>query len=489
MRIYDIAFYFASFFLIGVLLYSLELSFLIIVIIAALAAIFTLLLWYLNPLTLIGYSRAIWFTGLLFIIILGAWYVSFYASMQNQKINITFDKKISFSGVVVAYPDRGLTQNLVVRLQSPYAGSILVKLPPYPSFDYGDLIQLTGMIQLPQPQAYANYLKKEHIFGVSASPQAELISKNNGSPTRVALFRLKEAVIGTFQKILPEEKAAFLAGLTLGEQAEFSKELKDAMKASGTTHLVALSGYNISIIAITIGFLFGKLFGKKWSFILSIVIITLFVLMTGAEASAVRAAIMGILLLVANQAGRMYSMRNAIVLAAFFMVLVNPLILRFDIGFELSFLALMGIVYVAPAVRKLLRVRDDPGFLALRKTFFETLGAQLAVIPFLIITFGTFSLISLLTNILVLAFIPLTMALGFITAGIGFISLSLAMIFGWLVHLLLSYELFIIKAFGQIHLLTITGMSMTLAFAYYAVLIILIVWYRVRKPAFQYYEN
>src|SRR3989344_5672395 len=451
MRIYDVSFFFASFFLIGVLLYSLELSFLIIVIIAALAALFILASFYLHLFTISGYSKALWLAGLSLAIIFGALYVAIYARSENQKINIAFDKKVFFSGMVAAYPDRGLTQNLVVRLQSPYAGTILVKLPPHPSFEYGDFIQFEGMIQLPQPLAYAQYLKKEHIFGISSSPKADVISKNNGSAMQAALFKVKEAVITTFQKILPEEKAAFLAGLTLGEQAEFSKELKGAMKASGTTHLVALSGYNISIIAITISFLFGKLFGKRWSFVLSIFIITLFVLMTGAEASAVRAAIMGILLLVANQAGRMYSMRNAIVLAAFFMVLVNPLILRFDIGFELSFLALMGIVYVAPAVRKLLRVRDDPGFLALRKTFFETLGAQLAVIPFLIITFSIFSPISLLTNILVLSFIPLTMALGFITAGIGFISLSLAMIFGWLLHLLLSYELFIIKLFGQVH--------------------------------------
>ncbi len=484
MRIYDIAFYFASFFLAGVLLYSLSISLLIIALIAALAAIFIIAITYISRGTISRYSKALWLAGLSLMILLGALYVSLYVHLENQKINIVFNKKVSFSGIVVAYPDHGKTQNLVIDLKSPYAGKTLVKIPPYPSFDYGDRIQFEGTIQSPQPLAYANYLKKEHIFGVSASPQAQLISKNNGSSIRAELFRLKETMISIFQKILPEEKAAFLAGLTLGEQAEFSKELKDAMKASGTTHLVALSGYNISIIAITLSALFGKALGKRWSFFLSILVIVLFVLMTGAEASAMRAAIMGILLLVANQVGRMYSVRNAIVLAAFFMVLINPLILRFDVGFELSFLALVGIVYVAPAARKLLRIKDDPGILGLRKAFFETLGAQLAVIPFLIITFGIFSPISLLTNILVLAFVPLTMALGFITAGIGFFSFSFAMIFGWIVNLLLSYELFIITSFGRVSLLTITSMSISLAFVYYAALIVLIAWYKLRKPVF-----
>ena len=108
------------------------------------------------------------------------------------------------------------------------------------------------------------------------------------------------------------------------------------MSQSGTTHLVALSGYNITVIAIAVSTLLSYFLRRRIVFWLSILTIIAFVLMTGAEASVVRAAIMGGIILLAKQIGRIHSMRNAIVFAALLMVLFNPKILRFDIGFQLS---------------------------------------------------------------------------------------------------------------------------------------------------------
>ena len=144
---------------------------------------------------------------------------------------------------------------------------------------------------------------------------------------------------------------------------------------------------------------------------------------------------MGFLALLASQVGRLYSVRNAIVLAAFFMVLVNPRILYFDIGFQLSFLALVGIVYLGPAIQKFFRMKKEEGFLGWRKNFLTTTSAQLGVAPLLIINFNQFSLFALLANILILEVIPPTMFLGFLLGAIGFFSMALATILGWFTNL------------------------------------------------------
>ena len=172
--------------------------------------------------------------------------------------------------------------------------------------------------------------------------------------------------------------------------------------------------------------------------------------MTGAEASVVRAAVMGGIILLAKQIGRVHSIRNAIAAAAFIMILYNPKILRFDLGFQLSFMALLGIVYLSPAIRKFLKMKEEDGFLNWRENFLTTTSAQLAVLPLILINFDNFSLLSLPANILILEAIPLTMILGFILGIIGFIALPLAIIFSWFVNLFLIYELGIIDVFSKI---------------------------------------
>jgi len=475
MKIYDIAFYFSGFFIFGVFAASVKISFLIIVLATILAAILFLFLGYFRKIKV-----PFWFAGFCLMIIVGASYYSVWVQYQIQNIDIVFDKKIDFQGLVMQNPERGAAQQLVVKLQPPYSGNILIKVQPYPGFDYGDMINFNGIIQNPAPASYADYLAKDGIFGVANIRQTELISKNNGSSIRAGLFKFKEKIILNLQKTLSAEKAAFMAGLILGERAEFSQDFKTAMKNSGVTHLVALSGYNITIIVVALSALLSYFLSKRLTFILTTLTILAFVLMTGAEASVVRAAIMGFIVLLATQTSRVFSVRNAIVLAAFFMLVANPKFLRFDAGFQLSFLALMGIVYLSPAIKKFFKISDASDFLALKENFFTTISAQLGVLPILISIFGGVSFVSLITNFLILSLIPLTMSLGFILAGLGFISNYLALIFGWFVNLFLSYELFIIKFFGRINILQITSLSVFIIILYYSILSVFIL-YQNRK--------
>jgi competence protein ComEC len=476
MKIYDVAFYFAGFFLVGVFLNNAKLSFLAITFIVALITVLFLLVKFLVA---VGGNKLYWISGLSLAIILGAFYAGVYDVYQVKKTNIVFDKKINFSGIIVENPERGERQKLTVKLQPPYSGKILINLPPYPEFKYGDFINFEGVIKKPD-DAYANYLAKNGVFGVATDPKNELISANNGSAVKSVLFKFKAKIISNFQKVLPAENSAFLAGLTLGERAEFSKEFKDAMSKSGTTHLVALSGYNISVIVLAISYMLAFL-PRRMNFFITIIIILFFVLMAGAEASVVRAATMGFIALLAKQIGRLHSMRNAIVLAAFFMVILNPMVLSFDAGFQLSFLALLGLVYLSPAIREFFKIKEEPGFFDWRENLLTTTSVQLAVLPILIISFGNFSSLSLISNILILGAVPLTMTLGFILAGLGFVSYYLSLIFSWLVNLFLWYDISVIKIFGGFGAFRIENLSYFFAAVYYLFLIGFIFYINVKK--------
>jgi len=482
MPLHDKAFWAVSFFLVGVLLASLVSDWqqrtLIVISVAVLIA--TILLIMRNALSTLSaveglHSKSLWLAFLSLVIILGAGYYFAFDTRQKD-FEITFDGKITFTGLIQKVSTGLNQQNLVLELREPYSGRVRITTPRYPSWNYGDLIEVQGTIKRPSEQS-EKYFEKEGIFGTVSFPEIALKESNQGSPIKATLFKIKGFAEATFKKVLPPEKAAFMSGLTLGETAEFSKEFREKMSLTGTSHLVALSGYNITIIGKGVMLALGLWFSRRKIFLLATLTIILFVIMTGAEASVTRAAIMGFIVLLANQVQRLYSFRNAIAIAAFLMILFNPKILVWDIGFQLSFAAVMGLVYLEPAIRKLFKVSPGPGFLNWRANLLTTVSAQLAVIPILLSNFGSFSLIGFLTNILVLTFVPATMFLGLLTVAAGILSYYLAQIIGWLANIFLSYEIGVIDLFSRIPFrISTEKFGIFISFIYYAVIITTIVY-------------
>lgn len=463
MPAYDVFFYGALFFLVGIFLKSLGMAF---------SGIF-LLIFFLEIVFLILFfvykkNFLIWQSVLAMLVLAGGFY--FEIDGRNfEKNYIVFDKKLSFSGIVVNNPlQKENVAEFKLRLLSPYYGNVLARLPAYPSFEYGDEIILKGIIQKPFSESYGRYLAKEDIIGVIAFPQVELINKNKGSKIKSALFNFRNKMMASFKKVLPFEEAAFLGGLTLGGRSDFSNDFKEAMKKSGTTHLVALSGYNITIIVWAIMGIFTIFFARGTAFAIAVIIVIGFVLMTGAEASVVRASVMGLLMLLAGQIGRVYDTRNALIFAGLLMVLQNPKILVFDLGFQFSFLALLGIIYLRPAIQKFFNISGDLGFLSLKDHFLNTTSAQLAVAPILIFSTHSFSMTSLLANLLILETIPITMFFGFLVAGFSLVSYYLSMIFGWIVWPLLAFQIFVIELFAKFSWQFNPDLSVGAIAAYYA---------------------
>lgn len=359
-------------------------------------------------------------------------------------------------------------QTVVAKLLEWRDARIQITLPVYPEYQYGDQIRITGsFIEPPE----SGYYRKEGIGATVRLPRIELLASGKGDGVLSILFSFRQSVINSLKASLGPDQAAFLGGLILGRSVGFSQELRDEFKATGTTHLVALSGYNVSIIVVAMASLLGFWFSRRVIFIVTTLAIIAFVLMTGAEASVIRAAIMGVILLVSERAGRPFLMRNAIALAATVMVVLNPNVLLFDVGFQLSFFAFLGIVYLQPAIISFFNFSLEPGVFGWRKNLITTTAAQLMVLPLLLYYFGFFSPISFITNLLIVGFIPYTMLFGPLIYLGHLISPLLGIFISLPARVFLGYELGVIHFFSKLSFgVSLVGIPVFAVCSYYLLL-------------------
>jgi competence protein ComEC len=292
--------------------------------------------------------------------------------------------------------------------------------------------------------AYQDFLAKDGIYSIIYSPQLELISRgeydNFGSVIFSGILNLKDKLRETIDRYFPQPQGSVLSAIVLGDKRQLSLEWKDKLNRAGLRHLTAISGMHITILTTVLMSLFLSLgFWRQQAFYLTLALIIIFIVLIGCQPSAVRAGIMGGLFLLAQFLGRQGQSWRMIVLAASLMLFCNPLLLKSDIGFQLSFLAVLGIIFFLPIFRFWLR--RMPNFLGVREALSLTLAAQVFTLPVLIFNFGYVSLVAPLGNILVVPFLPFIMCLGlaFVLSGslIGF----LAMVFSWPLWLVLTYLL------------------------------------------------
>lgn len=481
---HNVFFFGALFFLLGVLLKSIGWS------VSVLLVFFFFFLFFLIIYQFRKDRRLIYLAGLSLFIVLGALYYT-WDDIRFRDSNFVFNESIEFTGLIKNDPTDKITyREGVMVLDEPLSGKILLRTESFVRYEYGDRLRVTGKIERPFTDWYAKFLAKERISGVVAFPrEVEVVGEGEGWFFKKFLFGLRDKITEAYDRALPAKEAAFLSGITLGDRTRFSDSFLEAMSLSGTTHLTALSGLHISIIIFFASFIFASFLGKRRAFLPLILFLFGFVIMTGARPSVIRAAIMGGLVLAAFVIGREYYFRNAIILAAVFLVLINPKMLYFDLGFQLSFLALLGIVYLRPALINLLKIADRPGFLSWRDYLLVTISAQLAVVPLIISAFDNFSPISFLANTIILVTVPPTMVLGFLIALFHFISPHLSLAAGWLAMPLLKFEVGMIEFFGNIGASTFSLGSWPLFIFYYLVMISFVIYMNYRKPIIVRPEN
>lgn len=293
------------------------------------------------------------------------------------------------------------------------------------------------------------------------------------------LLELQQRLALALTRLFPEPIAGFSQGIIIGKQGiSFEPEFWEALKLTGTAHLVAVSGYNLTVVAKFITrFLSWLTVHRKLIWLFALAGIFLFILFVGAPVSAVRAGLMAALVIIAERFAREQNLKIAFTFVLGLMLLVNPSLLREDLSFQLSFLAAFGIFYLAPVwLSQEQQEKTSGGWVELKKIVAETLSAQAMVLPLLVYRFGQLSLIGLLANLLVLPLIPLAMSLSFLS-GLGFLLWSgLGQGIAFFSYPLLNLIVAIIKLFARLPFAGLSGVFLgPLAMILYYGLILLFI--------------
>ncbi len=363
-------------------------------------------------------------------------------------------------------------------------GKIIVYADRYPEYNFTDKIRLKGKIKIPEDFdgfEYKNYLFSKGIYYIAYYPEIETIERNDaGINFQIAQFRIYANNI--IKKIFPEPQAGIVSAMTLGVKSSISSETLESFNKTGTRHIIAISGLHMTIVSVVFMYLLLAVgLRRSYAFYFAILGIAFFVALVGFPPSAVRAAVMGGLILFAVKVGRLNNAGNAVIFAGVLMLLYDPNLIRYDTGFQLSFLAALGIIYIYPRLD--IRLKKYSDRLKIKTMFLITISAQIATLPIIINSFGNFPLLSVFANVLILPFVPVVMLGGFLVMITGFANLFVAQILSWPIWLVLSYQIEIIKFFASLNVgyFSFENISIWFMTVYYGVLILWLNYFNIKK--------
>lgn len=329
----------------------------------------------------------------------------------------------------------------------PVEGKLLVKTERYHNWKYGDCLSVEGKMQLPgeiDDFSYEDYLRRYGIFSVMYDPKIKALEVTKGEVLNQAagdfwsyLYEGKAQLEHRLNTLLHDPYASLAAGLLTGSRRGINESLTNDFNKTGLSHIVAVSGYNITLLIGLVFSLFSFL-SKRYRVLVSFLFIVVFTLFVGASAAVVRASVMGVIALLALQFGRKTVILLALLSSAVWMCFFNPYILMFDVGFQLSFSATLGLVLFADKIGVYLK--KVPNWFGARESLTMTLAAQVFTGPIIIWQFGRFSLIAPLANILIAPLLPVAMLFSFLSVVVshfwnfGATSLAyIAWMFLWLI--------------------------------------------------------
>jgi competence protein ComEC len=356
----------------------------------------------------------------------------------------------------------------------------------YPVVSYGDEITINGKIIRPENFStdqgrefnYVSYLAAQGISFVSFYQHVEVVSTDQGNSLQGFLLAVKNSFATTIEQLLPAPHASLLNGLTVGIDS-LSDDWQDKFRAAGVAHIVVLSGYNVAIVANGIARVAGLFFSRTASSWFGGIGILLFILMTGAEPPIVRAGVMAAIVILARLTRRRFAPLRALALAAVVMLIFNPLLIT-SLSFQLSFAATVGLVALGPLLVRQLAFVSSPGLQTLAA---ETIAAQLAVLPLLLLHGLSLSLVSLPTNLLVLPVIPVSMVCGVFIWLVGIVSASLAFPLTALAYFFLEYVFRVVDFFSSLPFASIV-VDRAIGWIGVVLYFIFLIWlYRVSKKS------
>jgi competence protein ComEC len=380
------------------------------------------------------------------------------------------DYDLLITGHLVEPPDyRDTYTNLRVEVEKvdtgdgdlPASGLILVRASNNQTFEYGQKIRLRGKLKTPPENedfSYRDYLAAQRIHSYMTTAVVTVLPGNDGNLIFRALYAFKDRSLENIHRLFPDPESSLLAGILLGVDTGLTNELQQAFKNTGTAHIIAISGFNISIIAGIFFVLFSRLFGDRRGAAIAILGIVMYTFIVGADAAVVRAAIMGSLALFARQVGRRQTALNTLLAVALLMCLWNPLYV-WDVGFQLSFFATLGLIlYATPfsefankIITKYIPASTGERAAQLFSEFvLLTLAAQLTTIPIMAYHFQRISLVSFIANPFILPAQPAVMILGGLAVLLSHLWFALGQVAAWVAWPFVVYTVRIVELFDRV---------------------------------------
>ncbi|MDO8523891.1 MAG: ComEC/Rec2 family competence protein [bacterium] len=364
-------------------------------------------------------------------------------------------------GVVVKDPDvRDSSVLLTVEIEkingTPAEGRMLAIANRFADVSYGDRVLASGQVVLPEAFEtdtgrvfdYPKYLLAQGITHQLRFATVQVVAHGEGNLLVAGLLSVKHTLLHGIQNALPEPESSLAAGLLLGDKRSLGDAITEAFRRAGVVHIIVLSGYNVSLVIGAVLFLALYFLRKRLALALAALAILGFVVMTGASETGIRAGAMALIALFAKVLNRPADGVRILFVVAAGMALLNPYLVLYDLSYQLSILATLGLVLFSdPLAKKIPFVSGAFGF---REIVSTTVSTQLTVLPLLILSIGQVSVVSLFTNILVLPAVPFAMLASFIASLVALLSQALAFPFSAIAYALLHYIISVSVWFGNL---------------------------------------
>jgi competence protein ComEC len=340
-------------------------------------------------------------------------------------------------------------------------GKAILNVPSYRSFEYGDMVQIVGQLETPTQFTdfdYREYLAARGVHSIVRRPQVQRLQGRGGSAVLRAIYRIKSGLRRDIEAMLPEPEAGLLNGILLGLGHTLSDDLAEAFRATGLSHIIVISGFNLSLVAHAV-MVNGRRWMHRWAAVVaSVVAMVLYTVLVGPSAPVLRATLMGGLFALAPLVGRRSHPLTSLAAASLVMSASNPLVV-WSVSFQLSFAATIALLVVEPVLARRMdnwaiygasSDRSTSWIRAVRDVLLTTFAAQMVTLPILWYHFRQVSIIAPLANLLVLPAQPFILGWGWVAMVLAALWLPLGRLVGWLIWPLLRYTTIVVEGLAAV---------------------------------------
>lgn len=381
--------------------------------------------------------------------------------LKNKYLEIYKDDKsiISATAVVIKGPSEGeYNYKYTVKARTgKYKNKkfiVYINKKNKKLLEYGNLIEIKGEYSAPEVARnykgfdYSQYLKTLNIYGTIKVEESKIINKNQLSPILISINNIKEKMIDNANRNMPKRTANLLLGILIGERDNIQEDIIESFRTANLSHILAVSGAHTSYIILGITYLISKSkTPKRIGYIITIINLLIFIIITGASYSVVRACIMAIVVIGAKICYRKENFFTSICISLIIILIQNPFAIN-DIGLKLSFMGTAGIVIFNKSITNFfikLKIKQK-----IAEALSVTFSAQLMIMPITILNFNIISLTFFISNILASPLLGIIIIFGFISIFISSILNPISKILFLILHIFLELLILVSKVTEKI---------------------------------------